>query len=44
MIEYKGYEIDTSIAPGVYCVLYMGDEVAFDSIEEAMAFIDNLND
>ena len=41
MENYKGYEIDNSFGD-FYTVLYCGDEVAFDTIEEAKEFIDEI--
>lgn len=39
---YRGFEIDNSMIPGMYTVWYCGDEVVFDSVEDAKAFIDDL--
>lgn len=41
MENYKGYEIDNSFGD-FYTVLYCGDEVAFNTIEEAKEFIDEI--
>lgn len=41
MENYKGYEIDDSFGD-FYTVLYCGDEVAFNTIEEAKEFIDEI--
>ena len=38
MTMYKGYEIEV-FGPG-YTVFFEGDEVYFDTVEEAKAFID----
>ena len=42
MTEYKGYEIDTQTFANLITVFFEGDEVAFESIEEAKAFIDEV--
>lgn len=39
---YRGYYIDPDMVPGVYTVEYCGDEIAFDTIAEARAFIDSI--
>lgn len=41
MENYKGYEIDNSFGD-FYTVLYCGDEVAFNTIDEAKEFIDEI--
>ena len=41
---YRGYEIDTSTFPELITVCYEGDEIVFDTIEDARAFIDSLPD
>ena len=38
---YKGYYIDDSFGD-FYTVLYCGDEVAFNTIDEAKEFIDEI--
>lgn len=40
MEEYKGYVIDDMI--GFITVVYCGDEVVFDTVEEAKRFIDEI--
>lgn len=40
-MEYKGYYIDDSFGD-FYTVCYCGDEIAFSTPEEAMAFIDEI--
>lgn len=42
IMEYKGYEIDITTFLGIVTVLYAGDEVVFDRVEEAKRFIDDL--
>lgn len=44
MLQYKGYEIDRFINGSTmgFVVDYAGDEVFFDTVEEAMEFIDSL--
>ncbi|MBR5357432.1 MAG: hypothetical protein IK121_10990, partial [Lachnospiraceae bacterium] len=46
MIEYKDYIIEpyklNGRETGKYAVFYWGDEVVFDSIEEAKDFIDKI--
>lgn len=39
-MEYKGYYIDDMF--GFITVQYCGDEVVFDSVEEAKSFIDGI--
>lgn len=40
---YKGYTIEKSIFRGAnYTVFYNGDEILFNTIEEAKAFIDEI--
>ena len=43
MTIYKGYEIDTNTFPGMITVFFDGDEIAFESIEEAKEFIDSVS-
>ena len=38
-MDYKGYEIDTKTF-GLITVCYEGDEIVFNSVEQAKAFID----
>lgn len=40
MIEYKGFQIDTVTFAGLITVFFCGDELAFGTLEEAKAFID----
>lgn len=42
-MTYKGYEIDSTTFEGLITVLFEGDEIAFGSIEEAKAFIDEVS-
>ena len=40
-MEYKGYYIDDGFGD-FYTVCYCGDEIAFNTPEEAMEFIDEI--
>lgn len=42
-IPYKEYEIETSLFKGKTTVTYEGDELVFDTINEAKAFIDSVS-
>lgn len=42
-MNYKGFDIDDSMY-GMITVQYCGDDVAFDSIEEAEHFIDEVTE
>ncbi len=44
IISYRGYDIDCVMGNGYVTVFYGGDEVAFDSVDDARAFIDTLED
>ena len=39
---YKGYEIDSEFCEDGFTVFFCGDEVFFDTEEQAMAFIDEI--
>lgn len=39
---YKDYEIDTTTFKGIVTVEFMGDEIAFNTVEEAKEFIDEM--
>lgn len=39
---YKEHEIDDTMIPGFYTVVYCGDEIVFETVEEAKKFIDEL--
>ena len=39
---YKDYEIDTTTFNGLITVCFEGDEISFNSVEEAKAFIDSI--
>ena len=41
---YKGYEIFTYMILDYYTVIYAGDEVVFETIEEAKEFIDEITE
>ncbi len=39
---YRDYEIDADMIPGMFTVCYCGDEVVFDTVDEAKQFIDEI--
>lgn len=39
---YKGYEIDTTTFSGLITVFIDGDELAFDTVQQAKDFIDTI--
>ena len=42
-MEYKGYYIENNFyGKDEYTVQYCGDDIVFDSVEEAKAFIDSI--
>lgn len=41
-MTYKGYEIEATYALHGYTVFYEGDEIYFDAIDEAKAFIEEV--
>lgn len=41
-MEYKDFYIDDTFIEGLYTVVYCGDEVVFDTLEEAKQFIDEI--
>lgn len=43
VMEYKGYDIDTTTYKYI-TVQYNGDDVVFDTIEEAKQFIDEITE
>lgn len=42
-MEYKGYTIDTSVYGNLITVFYDGDDLVFNTVQEAKEFIDSLD-
>ena len=44
ILEYKGYYIEPDFyGHGEFTVQYLGDDLMFDSVDEAKAFIDEVS-
>jgi hypothetical protein len=41
-MDYKGYTIDTSCYGNLITVFYDGDDLVFNTVQEAKEFIDSL--
>lgn len=41
-MDYRGFFIDEDMVLGGYTVQYCGDEIFFDTIDEAKSFIDEV--
>lgn len=41
-MEYKGYTIDTSVYGNLITVFYEGDDLVFNTVQEAKQFIDEI--
>lgn len=41
-MNYKGYYIDGDLLEGGVTVFYCGDEIFFDTVDEAKAFIEEI--
>lgn len=42
LMYYKGYEIDSGFCKNGFTVFFCGDELFFDTEEQAKAFIDEI--
>ena len=41
-MDYKGYTIDTSVYGNLITVFYEGNDLVFNTVQEAKEFIDSL--